>query len=422
MTYATELVCDSCSAAFAPDQPILLCRRCGGLLDVRYDYSAIKSALRLDDIPHRRPAVWRWREFLPVREAHHQVDIGAGGSPLIACPKLADWVGAARLYVKYEGMQPTASLKDRSFAVAVSKAAEVGVRDVITYSSGNAAASLAAHASRAGMQGVILVNAWAEDVKLLLLRSFGLPLVRLNWSSFEEVEALMAHAVHDLHLYSFVNFQNPWRHEGNKTCAFEIWWDLNRNVSDHEIHPIGTGGGIFGAFKGYQELIQVGLSERMPRLHGTQPAACQALVTAFNRGWVRAKPEGDPKSTIAEAIANDVPLDGGFRPLRAIYETDGKAVAVTDQEMLDGIRLLGQEGISAEPAGATTVWAAKHLYECGVIKSDETVVCVVTASGLKQPGALAQIHLSSLPEIDARADDLDRLIRQLKKKAPERGN
>ncbi len=415
MTFATELVCDSCGAAFSTDQPILLCRRCGGLLDAHYDYAAIKSALRLDDILQRRPTVWRWREFLPVREGHHQVDIGAGGSPLIPCPRLAEWVGVARLYVKYDGMQPTASLKDRSFAVAVSKATELGVRDVITYSSGNAAASLAAHASRAGMKGLILVNAWAEDVKLLLLCSFGLPVVRLNWSSFEEVEALMAHAVHDLHLYSFVNFQNPWRHEGNKSYAFEIWWDLNRNVPDHEIHPIGTGGGIFGAFKGYQELKKVGLSERMPRLHGTQPTACQALVTAFKQRCTRATPEGDPKSTIAEAIANDVPLDGGFRPLRVIYESGGRAVAVTDQEMLDSIRLLGQEGISAEPAGATTVWAAKHLYEHGVITSNETVVCVVTASGLKQPTALAQISLSSLPAIDATADDLDGVIGRLQK-------
>jgi threonine synthase len=415
MTFATELVCESCGAAFPTDQPILLCRRCAGLLDAHYDYAAIKSALRLDDILKRRPTVWRWREFLPIREERHQVDIGAGGSPLIPCPRLAEWVGAGRLYVKYDGMQPTASLKDRSFAVAVSKAMELGVRDVITYSSGNAAASLAAHTSRAGMRGLILVNAWAEEVKLLFLSSFSLSVVRLNWSSFEEVEALMAHAVHDLHLHSFVNFQNPWRHEGNKTYAFEIWWDLDQDVPDHEIHPIGTGGGIFGAYKGYRELIEVGLSERMPQLHGTQPAACQALVTAFKGKRTRATPEGDPKSTIAEAIANDVPLDGGFRPLRAIYESNGRAVAVTDQEMLDGVRLLGTEGISAEPAGATTAWAARRLHESGVIKGDDTVVCVVTASGLKQPTALAQIDHSSLPTIDATADDLDGIIGQLQK-------
>ena len=193
MTFCTELVCDSCGAAFSTDQPILLCRQCGGLLDAHYDYAAIKSALRLDDILQRRPTVWRWREFLPVRDARHHVDIGAGGSPLIPCPRLAEWVGAAWLHVKYDGMQPTASLKDRSFAVAVSKATELSVRDVITYSSGNAAASLAAHTSRAGMRGLILVNAWAEDVKLLFLSSFSLPVVRLNWSSFQEVEALMAH-------------------------------------------------------------------------------------------------------------------------------------------------------------------------------------------------------------------------------------
>jgi threonine synthase len=112
-------------------------------------------------------------------------------------------------------------------------------------------------------------------------------------------------------------------------------------------------------------------------------------VTAFQKRLPEASPEGDPRSTIAEAIATDMPLGGGRRPLQAIYESGGTAIAISDQEMLDGIRRLGQEGISAEPAGATTVWAAKHLAEAGVIQRDETVVCVVTASGLKQPLALA---------------------------------
>ncbi len=411
MAFVTELVCDTCGASYPHHRPIILCTRCGGLLDAHYDYTAIKRALHLDDVAQRRPSVWRWHEFLPVTEERHRVDIGAGGSPLIACPRLAEWVGAARLYVKYDGVQPTASLKDRSFATAVGKAAELGVRGAITYSSGNAAASLAAHACHIGMKGLILVNAWADQAKLMMLRSYGLPIVLLHWSSFAEVEALLVHAINDLSLYSFVSFQNPWRHEGNKTYAFEIWWDLGQAIPDHEIHPIGTGGGIYGAWKGYRELLAVGLTDRLPRLHGTQPAACQSLVTAFSKRLPVASAEGNPHATIAEAIATDIPLGGGRRPLRAIYDSGGTALAITDEEMLDGIRRLGQEGIFAEPAGATTVWAAKHLVERGVIKSDETVVCVVTASGLKQPLVLASLSAGELPHMDATPGDLERILK-----------
>ena len=410
MSYVTELVCDKCGATYPHDRPVLLCTRCSGLLDARYNYPAIKQALNVDMLRRRKSSVWRWREFLPVEDELFQVDIGAGGSPLINCPSLAEWVGVTGLFVKYEGMQPTGSLKDRSFAVAVGKAAELGVRGAITYSSGNAGASLAAHASHIGMNGLILVNAWADQAKLDMLRAYGLPVILLNWSQFGAVEALMLHAIQDLKLFAFVNFQNPWRHEGSKTCAYEIWWDLEQSIPDHEIHPIGTGGGIFGAWKGYRELVEVGLSERIPRLHGTQPAACQSLVTAFKHGWDAAKAEGDPRATIAEAIANDLPLDAGRRPLHAMYETGGSAVAVPDAEMLDGIRRLGHAGIYAEPAGATTIWAAKQLAETGTIRPHETVVCVVTASGLKQPVMSEKAGDVPFQEIEATPDALDRIV------------
>ena len=311
--------------------------------------------------------------------------------------------------LKYEGQQPTGSLKDRSFSVAVGKAAELGVRGAITYSSGNAAASFAAHANHIGLPGLILVNAWADRAKLAALHAYGMPIVLLDWSDFRQVEKMMAHAVGPLGLYGFVNFQNPWRHEGYKTYAYENWLDLGRRPPHHQLHPIGTGGGIFGSWKGYRDLIAVGWTDSMPRLHGTQPAACSSVVTAFRTGAGEALPEGDPTATIAEAIANNVPLDAGRRPLRAIRETGGQAMAITDDEMRDGIYRLGKEGIFAEPAGASTVWAAKRLAESGVIGPDETVVLVVTATGLKQPEAAPVLEL---PRMTATVDDLERIVKQ----------
>ncbi|HEY3841118.1 MAG TPA: pyridoxal-phosphate dependent enzyme [Bryobacteraceae bacterium] len=408
MSFVTELVCDQCHAPYSHREPILLCRSCGGVLDPQYDLDTIAKVASLERILSRKPGVWRWREFLPVSDEKHFIDIGAAASPLIECPQLSRWIGA-QVFVKYEGQQPTGSLKDRSFAVAVSKAAELGVRGAITYSSGNAAASLAAHANHIGMRGLILVNAWADRAKLAAIHAFGMPIILLDWRDFREVEALMVHAIRELGLFAFVNFQNPWRHDGYKTYAYENWLDLGRRVPDHQIHPIGTGGGIFGSWKGYQDLRAIGWTSAIPRLHGTQPSACGSLVTAFRAGKAEAVPEGDPTTTIAEAVANNVPLDAGRRPLRAIAATNGEAVAVTDDEMRDGIRRLGQEGIFAEPAGASTVWAARHLAKHGVIRPGEIVVLQVTATGLKQAEALP---VGDLPRIEPKVHDLERIVRQ----------
>jgi threonine synthase len=155
--------------------------------------------------------------------------------------------------------------------------------------------------------------------------------------------------------------------------------------------------------------MTLGWSSAMPRLHGTQPSVCASVVTAFRNDKVEAVAEGDPTATIAEAVANNVPLDAGRRPLRAIRQSNGQAVAITDEEMRDGIRRLGQEGIFAEPAGASTVWAAKHLADKGLIKPRETVVLTVTATGLKQPEAFP---VGELPRMGTSIEDLERIVQQ----------
>lgn len=407
MMACTGLLCDSCGSSYPPDQRVLLCPACGGLLDPMYDEGELRRA-SLTRLLERPPSVWRWAGFLPVQDEAYHVNVGAGGSLLLYCPKLSEWVGAGRVFVKYEGAQPTHSLKDRSFAVAVGKAAELGVTSGLTYSSGNAAASFAAHANRIGLRGTVLVDACAHPEKIAMVRAYGCPTVLVDWDDFRQVDTMMRQASEFLGAFVFVNFLNPWRHDGYKTYAFENWLDLGRRAPDHELHPIGTGGGIFGSWKGYRDLTTIGWSDRIPRLHGVQPSACASVVTAFEQGASSAVPGGDPRDTIAEAIANNVPIDAGRRPLRAVRATSGNMLAVTDDEMRESIRQLASEGIFSEPAGASTIAAAKRLAAAGVIHTGEIVVCTVTASGLKQPGAA--VPSTPLPRIRATIDDLRRVL------------
>ncbi len=407
--YLTGLACDDCGQLWSPGPALLTCPSCGGLLDAKYDLDVIRQVLDLDSILKRKADVWRWKEFLPVHDEADMVRIGSGGSPLIRCRRLAHWAGVKELWVKYEGMQPTASLKDRSFAVAVSTAKRMGVRQAITYSSGNAAISLAAHAAHAGLTCLILVNAWADPAKLGVLNQFSWPIVKIDWTDFTEVESLLAKAVEELGVYSFVNFQNPWRHEAYQTYAFENWIDLDRQAPDHEIHPIGTGGGIFGSWKGWNALRSVGYTSRLPHLHGTQPAVASAVATAFDAGLREATPGGDPRNTIAEAIANNIPLGKGKRPLKVAYESGGSIQAISEEAIMEALYKLGEEGICAEPAGSTTVAAARQMVQHGIIKSSEVVVCTVTASGYKQPYVATA---RPMPTIHPTIDELKKVLQR----------
>ena len=389
MSSILGLVCDDCQAEYSDRQAINACPRCGGLLEAMYDSDQLARQTDRQTIRQREHSVWRWKEFLPLRDDGYMLTLGEGGTPLHRCDRLAALVGVHALYVKNDTIGPTGSLKDRSFAVAVSKALELGVQRAITYTSGNAGGSFAAYCARAGLQALILVNEWTTEEKLAMMQVYGHPVIKLRWKSFAEVTSLLARINSDLQMYQFTNFFNPFRHEGMKTYAYEVSEALGWRAPDRMVHPIGTGGGIHGAWKGFKELSQLGWIERLPKMTGVQPEATPAIVRAFQEGKENAEPCGDVKATIAQSIAADAPLAGGRRALRAMRESGGTAEAVSDAEIREAIALLGREGIFAEPAGASSVAAAKKLAHRGKIGPEETVVCVVTGSGLKQPHAVA---------------------------------
>lgn len=410
MTSAIEYTCDRCGDRSGLDQPQNLCRNCSGLLEITYDLRRVPADLRERAARARAAGMWRWRDLLPVGPATEPVSLGEGDTPLIEARELGERLGLRRLWLKNDTLMPTGSFKDRGFSLAVTFAAQLGLRRVFTYSSGNAGASLAAYAARAGMDAAILVEYLASPVKVAAIRAYGARVISLRFSSSAEVfsalEAIAGNAP-----YSFVNFINPVRHEAMKTYAYEICEALDWHAPDVMLHPVGTGGGLHGAWKGFRELRELGWIDRTPRMVGVQPAACAPIVKAVQRGAAFTTPDGDPSATIAQSMACDSPIQQGKRVLRAISESAGTAVAVSDAQMTEAMRLLGREGILAEPSAAAPLAGLIEGLRSGTIAPGSEVVCVITGSGLKQPNALIGPPDGLVTEVSA--DDPDGIVRLL---------
>jgi threonine synthase len=400
MTLAMGYRCDDCRSTAALDSPALLCRRCGGLLEVEYDLGRAPGDLLARAAAARELGMWRWHELLPLPADARRISLGEGDTPLSSMPGLGARLRIPGLLVKNDSLMPTGSFKDRGFALAVSFARQLGIERAFTYSSGNAGASFAAYAAGAGMAATVLVEESANDTKTALIRLYGARVLRLRYDSSVEIFAAVSALAERGH-YSFVNFINPVRHEAMKTYAYEICEKLGR-APDVMVHPVGTGGGLWGAWKGFLELRQLGVIDRLPRMVGVQPAASAPLVRAFLAGETSAAPYGDASRTVAQSIAGDAPIQGGRRLLRAFRDSGGRAVAVEDSELFEAMRLLGRESVAVEPSAAASVAALFRAREDGWIAESDTVVSVVTGAALKQPAALQ--HAAPPPAGTVRAD------------------
>jgi len=400
MTSAVGYVCDRCGARSGLDRAENLCRHCGGLLEIGYDLSQVPADLRERAAESRAEHMWRWRDLLPVDPATTPVSLGEGDTPLLAARELGGRLGLRRLWLKNDSLMPTGSFKDRGFSLSVTVAAQLGIRRAFTYSSGNAGASLAAYAARAGMDAAVLVEYLASPVKVAAIRGYGARVIGLRFGSSAEIFGALE-AIGDRAPFSFVNFINPVRHEAMKTYAYEICEALGWRAPDVMLHPVGTGGGLYGAWKGFRELYDLGWIDRLPRMIGVQPRACPPIVRAVQRGDAFAAPDGDPGATIAQSMACDAPIQRGERVLRAIRESGGTAVAVSDGQLTEAMRLLGREGILAEPSAAAPLAGLLECLRTGAVPAASEAVCVITGSALKQPGDLAGPGDSPVPEVQA---------------------
>lgn len=353
---------------------------CGGILDIIYDYDYIKTNLTKEKLAARGDrSMWRYRELLPVEETTPNTPLRVGWSPLYEADRLAKELGIAKLWVKDDGQNPTASLKDRASAMAVAKAQEAGAKVIACSSTGNAASSLAGNAAAAGLKTYIFVPSRAPKGKVAQLMTFGATVVSVQ-GSYEDTFELSKQAIDRWGWYNRNAAINPYLSEGKKTVGLEIMEQLNWEVPDYIAISVGDGCTIAGLWKGLKDLYAIGFIDKLPRLISAQAEGCCPLNRAIanNEDWYPME-----ENTLADSIAVGVPRNAD-KALMAIRESNGIVVNVSDEEIMAAQKLLGRTcGVFGEPAGVTGTAGIKKLCEQGKLPKDAKIVSVVTGNGLK---------------------------------------
>src|SRR3989441_608546 len=380
-----QLRCRECSAMYAAG-PRYVCEQCFGPLEVVYDYAALARQPLRQIIETSVPSMWRYEPLLPVRRVP-EIDLEPGYTPLLPAGRLGRTLGLRRLFIKNDSVNPTWSFKDRVVGVAMSAARSFGYDVVACASTGNLANAVAAHAGRAGMRACVFIPKGLERGKVLATAAYGATLVEVD-GTYDEVNRLCAEIAEE-HRWAFVNVNlRPYYSEGGKTLGFEVAEQLGWRAPDHVVVPIASGSLLVKIHKGLTELAKVGLLDRVStRVHGAQAAGCAPVATAFAEGTEEIRPVRP--NTIARSLAIGTPADGRY-VLRVTKETGGVIAAVSDDEIVAGIRLLAEtEGIFTETAGGVTIAVLRALAARGTFGPHEVVVAYVTGQGLKTLEAVA---------------------------------
>ncbi|MBA7482316.1 Threonine synthase [subsurface metagenome] len=402
MSYTRALRCRKCGQEY-PVQPLNLCDFCLSPLEVSYDYKAMARVLSREKLAEGPLSMWRYRDMLPVEGK--EVDIGTGFTPLVKADRLGEELGLDELYIKNDCLNPTYSFKDRPVSVAVTKAQEFGFDTIACASTGNLAASVAAHAAKANMKACVFVPSGVEPGKLVGIAIYNPILVTVD-GSYDDVNRLCARLV-ERYNWGFININlRPYYAEGSKTLGYEVAEQLGWRAPDCVVAPAASGLSFTRIWQGLNELSMLGLIELVnTHMYLTQAAGSSPIVNAFEAGSLHVHPvEPD---TIAKSIAIGNPADG-YYALRVARQSGGGACAVTDEELIAGMKLLAQtEGIFAEAAGGVVIAGLKRLVASEVIKRNELTVAFITGAGprtqdivsdLVQPFAV-QPSLESFEEV-----------------------
>lgn len=387
MTTVTHLECSLCRRTFEAGQVLNLCP-CGGPLLVRYDLEKARKGWNRAWIPNGPPTMWRYQPVLPVRRPESIVTLGEGFTPLIHARRLGRRLGADRLWIKDEGVNPTGTFKARGLACAVSMAAELGIRKLAIPSAGNAASAMAAYAAAAGLEAHIFMPRDVPQSNYIECRAFGAR-VTLVEGLISDCARLVAERREEEGWFDVSTLKEPYRIEGKKTMGYEVAEQFRWELPDAIFYPTGGGVGLIGMWKAFQEMEGLGwISGKRPKMIAVQASGCQPVVRAFQQGAAQCE-FFENASTLASGLRVPKPL-GDFLILEALRASSGTAVAVDDDEILEaGLALAADEGIFAAPEGAACVAALRRLLETGFLGRDERILIYNTGSGLKYLEAYA---------------------------------
>ena len=407
MSYVRGLKCRECHRQY-PAEAIYVCEYCFGSLEVDYDYNKIKSVLTKDRILQGPKSIWRYRELLPI-EGDPTVGLYAGFTPLFRAHNLAKEWGVKELYIKDDSVcHPTLSFKDRVVAVALTRAKELGFKTVSCASTGNLAGSVSAQAARAGLNRFIFIPADLELGKVIGSLTYAPNLVAVE-GNYDEVNRLCSE-IASRYRWAFVNINiRPYYAEGSKTYGYEVMEQLGWKTPQHIVIPAASGSLIAKIWKAFNEFKKLGFIDAVTaKVYAAQAEGCNPIVTALREKTDIIRPV-KPK-TIAKSLAIGNPADGIYA-CDAIKESGGAGEAVTDEEIVEGIKTLARtEGVFTETAGGVTVATTKKLIKKGIIPKDESIVICITGNGLKTQEAVAD-HIGKPYRVKPTLDSFERTLR-----------
>ncbi len=382
MSYIKKLKCLLCGAEYSPEEVKYTCPKCGdeGILEIIYDYEEIKKHFTKESLTDSRDySMWRYLPLLPVDDPSKIGPLKVGWTPLYSAERIRKDLDMQYLWIKDDGRNPTASLKDRASAIAIVKAQELGEKIITCASTGNAASSLAGASASVGLKNYIFVPKTAPKAKIAQLLVFGATVFAVN-GTYDEAFELSIEATKEFGWYNRNTAFNPYMVEGKKTVALEIIEEMNFEVPDYVFVSVGDGCIISGVAKGYTDMYSLGFIDRLPKLVAVQAEGCRPIVDAVNGdGTVKFV---EP-NTLADSIAVGVPRNR-VMAIRDIENSEGFGIAVSDDEIIEAIKYLGStEGIFAEPAGSTAFAGALKALKNGKISKADKVVIIVTGNGLK---------------------------------------
>ena len=379
--FFSNLKCRECGRLY-PKQAIHVCEFDFGPLEAAYDYAEIAKSISRKVIESRPQTMWRYRELLPI-DNEPTVGTQVGFTPLVKADRLAKLLGIRELWIKNDTVNyPTLSFKDRVVSVALSRARELGFQIVACASTGNLANSVAANAAAAGLKSYVLIPSDLEQGKVLGSLIYGTQVIGIN-GAYDQVNRLCSE-IAGKYGWGFVNVNlRPYYAEGSKTMGFEICEQLGWRIPQHTVVPMASGSLLTKIHKAYKEFSQLGIvSDSKFKIHGTQATGCAPISHALKKGTDIVKPVPKP-DTIVKSLAIGTPADG-YYAIHSMRQTGGSAEDVTDEEVVEGIRMLAEyAGIFAETAGGVTVAGAKKLIQSGHIGADDSAVLCITGHGLK---------------------------------------